>query len=268
LDLERTYYFIKQTTKMKRTRDLPEVCFTSASIEELHPSLCKYLMNPIAQSARHVEDKGYMYQKAGRDITVGGLVNTLKYRYYPHYKDNRSKRKWKSTKIKGSSSTNGKNVDSQIALACQGGKLKGKPNAMAVRLLQYFQKELGHVLQAGQVPVEIPGGWLKMTQADLLTLDPKTGKLHLWEIKTGFPVGFHVKQGVFKNIEGNVDCKKLHIWHLQLHFTKLALQAAGVEVEEANVIQIYEEKGNKEYVVKVHSPKAKGVVEWLNKVKL
>lgn len=253
---------------MKRNREeLGDVCFTSNSIEELHHSLCKYLMSPVPQSARFVEDQGYMYQKAGREITVGGLINALKYRYYPHYKDNRSRRKWKSTNIKGSSSSNGKKVDSQIALACQGEKPKGKPNAMAVRLLQYFQKELGHVLQAGQVPVEIPGGWFKMTQADLLTLDPKTGKLYLWEIKTGFPVGFHVKQGVFKNIEGNVDCKKLHIWHLQLHFTKLALQAAGVEVEEANVIQIYEDKGKKDFVVKVHSPKAKGVGEWINKIK-
>jgi hypothetical protein len=244
-----------------------EVCFTSASIEELHPSLCRYLMTPVAQSARYVDDKGYMYNKAGRDISVGGLVNALKYRYYPHYKDNRSKRKWKSTKIKGSSASKGKKVDSEIALACQG-PIKGKQNPMAARLLQYFQKELGHVLQAGQVPVELPGGWMKMTQADLLTLDPKTGKLHLWEIKTGFPVGFHVKQGKFMGIEGNVDCKKLHIWHLQLHFTKLALRAAGVEVEEANVIQIYEEKNNKEFVVKVHSPKAKGVVEWINKIKV
>lgn len=253
--------------KRDRTDVAADVCFTSASIDELHPSLCKHLLSTVAQSARFVEDQGYMYTKAGREITVGGLVNTLKYRYYPHYKDNRSKRKWKSTNIKGSSASKGKLVDSQLALACQG-PLKGKQNPMVVRLLEYFQKELGHVLQAGQVPVEIPGGWLKMTQADLLTLDPKTGKLYLWEIKTGFPVGFHVKQGTFKGIEGNVDCKKLHIWHLQLHFTKLALQAAGVSVDEANVIQIYEEKNKKDFVVKVHSPKAKGIAEWINKIQI
>ncbi len=239
---------------MKRTREVVKadrLCFNAAPNGILHPSLARHLATPFAQSARYSDSSDrYEFRKAGNLIQVGGLINTLRYRFYPNYEENRSKRKWKTVKIKGSTAAQGKKVDSQISASIVGPVKKMHP--MAARLLAYW-KEHGQTLQAGQVPVEIPG-WLKMTQADLITRDEKTGKLWLWEIKTGASVGFHHKQGNMSGTLAKVECKKLNIWHLQLHYTRLALEAAGVEIAESRVIQIHEEKGLKGFVVKVYSP--------------
>jgi hypothetical protein len=236
----------------------------------LDPALHAYLQSGVPQSARFdVAHGAYTYARGGRQITCGGLVNTLRARYYPKYKDNRSKRKWKTTKVKGSTSAQGKMVDRQIAqsiILCDpsappGGKKKKvkKLNPMTVALLDYWRATLGHVLQAAQVPVELPNGWFKLTQADLITRDPATGRLWLYEVKTGMPLGFFRRQKEQSTFSGpelataNVECTKLNIWHLQLHYTRLALLTAGVPIFDARVVQIYQEEG-KGLVLKVHEP--------------
>ena len=197
-----------------------------------------------------------MFSKAGGTIKCGGLINTLKYRYYPKYKDNRSKRNWKKVKVKGSSSSQGKAVDKQVAASITG---KAPRHPMAKALLDYWHS-IGHELQAAQVPVELTDGWMKLTQADVITKDTKTGKLWVWEVKSGQPTGLFVQQGNFLGLLSDVKCTKLHIWHLQLHYTKLALLAAGVNIEEARVIQIKENRGEG-LKIKVHEQP-----EWTKKI--
>jgi len=198
-----------------------------------------HLASVTAQSARYDRTtKSYKYELGGRTISCGGLINMLRAKYYHHYQDNRSKRA-KTCKIKGSSSSKGKCVDRQIAKTTAGKKVS-RMSPLTKGLLEYWSIN-GHVLEAAQVPVELPG-WFKMTQADVITRHMVTGQLWLWEVKTGAPVGFHVKQGKMTGgtVISDIDCTKLNIWHLQLHHTKMALEAAGVKIAHANVIQIHE----------------------------
>lgn len=228
--------------------------FTCAAIDDLHPSLAHHLHSNTIQSARFDPDQGkYEFVKFNKTISCGGLIQTMRYKYYPNYKDNRSKRKWQSVKIKGSSATQGKRVDSEVAASIEG-NLPKKPHKMTKALLAYWQSE-GHQLQAAQVPVEVilSGANIKMTQADLIARDAQ-GRLWLYEIKTGAPVGFYQKQGKFLGVLSEVDCTKQNIWHLQLLHTRLALEAAGVEIFQSRIIQIYEERGSPELQIKLHEP--------------
>ncbi len=239
---------------MRRARDANEdnLLFTSIPIDRLEPTLARHLGSVTAQSARFNEVLGqYSFTKAGGTRQCGGLVQTLKWKYYPKYEDNRSKRKWKTTKIKGSSAAQGKKVDTQVAAAVEG-RLPARVHPMTRALLDYWREE-GHQLQAAQVPVELTDGWLKLTQADLITLHTATGKLWLWEIKSGAPVGFATKQGYFTGILSKVPATKSNIWQLQLLYTRLALESAGVAISEARVIQIHETRGEEVFTIKVYS---------------
>jgi hypothetical protein len=243
---------------VKPKKEQQQQLYTSCSIDDMEPSLARHLHHPLVQGARFDKKTGkYNFIKHGRMIACGGLLRHIKRIYYKSYKDNRSRRNYKKTNVKGSNKRQGKTVDQQIARSIE--RKVQKPHPMTRALLEHF-KAKGHVLQAGQVPVEL-NGWSKMTQADLITRDKKTGKLWVWEIKTGMPVGFFVKQGCFKAAPlKDVECTKLNIWHLQLRYTVAALQASHVQVGESRVIQIYEDK-ERGLVIKEHEPP-----EWVAKV--
>jgi hypothetical protein len=239
------------------------ILFTAAPVATLHPQLAAYIASGVPQSTRLVNVQiggddsfkrrtitAYKYEKGGRTLQVGGLLSHLEATFYRHYKTNRSKRKYKTVNIKGSTDKQGKVVDQQVAAACAGAKVK---HPMAKQLLSYFTL-LGHTLQVGQLPVELPNALFKVTQADLITRDAN-GQLHCWEIKSGFPVGFYQQQEYMtgKLAPHKVPCTKLNIWHLQLWHTRNALVAAGVPIVESRIVQIYEDK-QKGLVTKVHTP--------------
>jgi len=226
--------------------------FYAVNSNSLHPQIESYIKNDSVRTAHFGEEDGrYHYEKHGQRIACGGLVDTLKYRFCPHYKDNRSKRNWRA-KVRGSSKEQGKKVDSQLLEYVHTGKPPKKMHKMTDSLLNYWLKKRNHTLQASQLPVEIEGGWNKMTQADIITRDNKTGDLYLWEVKTGFPVGGFRKQGYFKAPFSHVKCTKYNMWQLQLHYTRQALEQKGLHFKEANVIQIYEKKKEKDLIIKIH----------------
>lgn len=214
----------------------PPVLFSAAPRKGLDPRINAYLSAPLAQSARFDREKRrYTYRRNGALLATGGLIKTLEAMYYPHYRSNRSRRN-KNTQLVGSSASQGKAVDQQLAHLTEGRRVT-RLSSMTKSLIAYLAEQ-GHILQAAQVPVEMPG-WFKMTQADLITLHAATGKIWLWEVKTGVPVGFFVRQGTFRAPLNNVECTKLNIWHMQLHFTRLALMAGGMHIDEARVLQVH-----------------------------
>jgi hypothetical protein len=115
---------------------------------------------------------------------------------------------------------------------------------------------------AAQVPVRIDA-W-RMTRADVLTRDDKSGKLWMWEVKTGMAASLHDKQGTMRIIAGHVPCTKANAWQLQCEYTRRALvEQAGLPIVGARVIQIYESrKPGNEIEVKEHR-----TAPWLKKMK-
>lgn len=226
-------------------------CFTCAPVDDLHPALAQYLHSKVAQSAHYNENsRCYKFCKNGIWLTCGGLHRTLKGIYYPHYKDNRSRRKG-NVKIKGSSKKQGIRVDREVGMMVERARIK-KMHPMTQRLLEFWN-EMGEHLQASQVPVQLTLTKTKMTQADLITRDAQ-GRLILYELKTGAPVGFSVTQGTFSVKEAqHVKCTKQNIWQLQLAYTRMALQKAGIPIYESRVIQIFEKKGEG-LQVKIYTP--------------
>jgi len=224
----------------KPTEHVPGSCYTSAPIDCLHPELARHLHSAVAQSA-HYDDstKCYRFKKNGIYHTCGGVHKTLESIFYPHYKNNRSRRK-SSVKVKGSSKAQGSRVDREISGMVEG-KHPKKMHPMTHKILSYFKNNKER-LQAAQVPVELTTNAVKLTQADVITMDEK-GRLILYEIKTGAPVGFSRKQGVFQ-VAGfqDVPCTKKNIWQLQLAYTRMALVEAGIPIFKSYVLQIFDNK--------------------------
>ncbi len=228
-----------------------------------HPSIAAHIETPFVKTVTFNEEhKRFRYEQHGRPVEATGLKFLIEIKYHKHYKRNRSKRR--GTNIVGSSSKEGTRVDDQIAMWTAGQQVK-RPNKLAVRFWRYW-KENGHTVQAAQLPVQIPL-YDKVTQADVITMD-RNGKLWLWECKCGAPVGAANKQGVFENIvdvDGKtpVPCTQYMIWQLQLHFTKLALIAAGIPIAESRVLQIHAYRDTTELAVYEREPPP-----WIGQLKL
>jgi len=224
---------------MKQTH-IPGSCYTSAPIDALHTDLARHLHSPVAQSAHYDPAiRCYRFKKNGVNVSCGGVHKTLEYIFYPHYKSNRSRRK-SNVKVKGSTKAQGSRVDQEISDMVEG-KHPKKMHPMTHKILSYFVAN-GERLQAAQVPVELTTDVVKLTQADVITVDSQ-GRLILYEIKTGAPVGFLRKQGTFQ-VAGfeDVPCTKKNIWQLQLAYTRMALLQAGVPIFKSFVLQIFENK--------------------------
>lgn len=219
-----------------------------AVAKNAHRAIHDYVASPAVKSASFSDaDERYHYTHHGQHVACGGLVQTLKHRFYPHYKDNRSKRR-KGTRVRGSNKKQGKLVDAQLLQYVHVGKRSAikRCTKMTTALLDFWS-DAGHTLEAAQLPVEL-NQWNKMTQADVITR--KNDRLYLWEVKTGFPIGGFRKQAFFSAPLHKVPCTKYNIWQLQMYYTKRGLQEQGLPIKEAAVIQVYSKDGKMN--VKVH----------------
>lgn len=241
--------------------------------EDLHPSLCAYIDSGAADAIGFNEKrKTYTYKRPdGHEMFYGGLVSKLKQLYYPHYKN--SKRR-KRTQKKGSNAKLGKRIDDEIMVSYFSKKKKDtfffsflkflsckmitaskdyKPgknskiktfHKMTVRLVKELVEDRGHVLQCSQLPVKIDALG-RITQADFITLDPSTQRLHMWELKTGYTPGMFTTKGkgtfAGKHLQ-DIPCTKYGIWELQRYWTERGLREAGLDIAQSNVINIYEDR--------------------------
>lgn len=154
----------------------------SSQVPLLSPTLHAHLQSTICQSARFDKKVGaYRFIHGGRPVVCGGLLNTLKKRYYPRYKH--SKRR-KATRAKGSSKKVGSRVDQEIADVIDG-RAKKILHPYTQAILKYLQKDNHHILLAAQVPTKIRNE-LKMTQGDFMTHCVTSGKTFLYELKCGW----------------------------------------------------------------------------------
>ena len=234
--------------------------YSCASIDILDPQLARYLHSQVPQTAHFNEETHcFHYTKDQRAVQCGGIHTLLKQVFYPHYQSNRSQRDHARVNVVGSNAAQGQRIDAELDLAVEGKKpTKGKWHRMTLALLEYW-KARGHTLQATQVPVELANGWARMTKADVITRCEADGKLWLWEIKTGYPVGFYREQKKFAAAPfKDVACTQQNIWFLQLHYTHQALHtSAGLRIEGgARILQVYAKTGVKQLFVEERVPPA------------
>lgn len=216
-----------------------ELLYYSVAEDQLEESLKQHLHSIVCQSARFDKISGkYMFTSStGIKYKCGGLTRMLKRHFYAGYRESRS-RTHGIRLVKASSKRQGKTIHAQIARSLE--KKVTKPNPLTKAVLAYL-KGIGHKMQAAEVPTELVG-WKKLTQADLITKDI-WGNLFVWEVKTGMPISLTRPQGHFNGLP-HVPATKLNTWHLQLAFTRRALELAGVKIKESRILHVYDHKKN------------------------
>ena len=227
---------------------------------KLHESIRAYIDSSVADSIGFDEkNKCYTVKRVdGYQMKYGGLLSKLRSLFYPYYKNSRRSHK---TQKKGSNSKLGMRIDDEIRMVTASKRYdqrKGKGriqsfHKMTMRILKEVITERGHVLQCAQLPVMI-NALDRITQVDFITLNQKTGRLHMWELKTGFTPGMYTTRGkghFSSSFLEDIQCTKYGIWELQRYWTARALTEVGIDIAESNVINIYEDTKKKKYVVKV-----------------
>jgi len=225
----------------------------------LHPSLCAYIESGAADAIGFDKKrKTYNFKRPdGHTMLYGGLVSKLKQLYYPRYKH--TKRRTQTQK-KGSNAELGTRIDNEIMMVTASkeyppGKRKKikRFHKMTARIIKEVVEERGHVLQCSQLPVKVEP-LSRITQVDFITLDPATGRLHMWELKTGYTPGMYTTKGkgTFQGKQlAGIQCTKYGIWELQRYWTERALREAGIDVAQSNVINIYEDTKKGHLVCKI-----------------
>lgn len=237
---------------MKRSRDKDSETLTA------------YLQSPFVRSACYATDtQCFTYQdEQGVPRQAAGLLSFLRATYYPHYVEGAvplSGKAWKHGKP--SSVEQGIRVDNDMEALVRGGRADGL-HPLSAALLAHWQAK-GHSVVAAQVPVRIDAH--RMTRADVITRHDLTGKLWLWEVKTGMSASLRDKQGTMRAIPGaEIPCNKANCWQLQCEYTRRALvEQAGLPIAGARVIQVYEgRKRGAAIEVKEHR-----TAPWLKQVK-
>lgn len=236
----------------------------------VHQSILDHVQTEFAKTAMF--DKGeekYKYTENGMAKCVAGLKTHISQTFHPFYKESDKKRAY-TTQIRGSSSKEGQRVDRELKLLTSQSKEKnkkhGKLSPKTLAIWNYW-KELKHVVQGSQIPIRIHGNTC-MTQVDVITKAPD-GKLWLWEIKCGCPIGLHrqVKKMCLQNVvnlDGKpIKCTKKAMWQLQVYYCYLSLKAAGIPIAEYRILQVFTRKKQKAIQFKEHLP-----APWLKNIKI
>jgi hypothetical protein len=230
----------RPTKKKKVNRDNVPGGLVYKTPSVVHPHLLHYLASEIPRTARlNPDNSKYEYMKEQTRRSCGGLHRTLKKIFFPNYREIKAYKK-KPNGAQASSIKEGIKVDLDLCVRVEGGK-SPRESPLARLLYEFITVNLGHTLQAAQVPVELTQ-WKKMTKCDVISMD-SNGHLWLWEVKCGYPSNLNTARGNFTaDPFKHVPCTKLNMWHLQVFYTGEAFIKAGVPIYRYNVLQVYKEK--------------------------
>lgn len=210
----------------------------------MHPALERYRATEFCtQAAFDEQRKAYVAPYGGRLVVHCGLLDKVRNRHYLNYRRGKEQNSRKGrTNIKGSSRDLGMRVDRELVAFVAQKKNQPLRHPLTAALLRYWFS-LNHRLVAAQLPVRVQSFVCCMTQADILTMDPN-GRLWLWEVKTGAPIGFYLKDKPLQGVRGAaVPCTGLAVWQLQLAYTRRALiESAQLPIAEARIIQVHEQR--------------------------
>jgi len=223
-------------------------------------TLDEYLQSEFARTAHFDEQaQRFVYSEQGVRREASGLLGFLRATYYPHYVDGKPYRGHRR-KGRASNALQGIRVDTDLEALVRQGHAEGL-HPMSAALLAHWQSK-GHSIVAAQVPVRIDA--YRMTRADVITCETRSGKLYCWEVKTGMAGGLHTKQDYMRSTLRDVPCTRANQWHLQSEYTRHALVThAALPIAAGRIIQVYEKHKTNELVVKEHRHPA-----WLKQIKL
>lgn len=211
---------------------------------EMHPALAQYTATEFfARATFDVQRETYVAPYQGRMVVHCGLIAKVRARHYLNYRSGKERKSRRGrTNIKGSSCNLGMRVDRELVAFVAQKKNQPLRHPLTAALLRYWFG-CGHRLVAAQLPVRVKSFACCMTQADIITMD-SVGRLWLWEVKTGAPIGFFRKDAPLQNVRGEpVPCTGLAVWQLQLAYTRRALiDSAMLPIAEARIIQVHEQR--------------------------
>jgi hypothetical protein len=231
------------------------------NIDALDERVKDYLKKPLIQSFslyKIGKSTEYKYKRHGCVSTCYGLLAKIRQVYHPDFSpyDTASQRSTYTRSLlrRGSTRKEGERIDREIGEWTRrgGGAPDKKWHALTQKLVNTLLIQ-GHVPQASQVPVFFPQ-WDaplgRATCADLITKNPATGTLCMWEIKTGMPVEQRAKNSFFKHVTHAetgkpIPCTTKDMWQFQLHFTQKGLEQGGLPVDESRIIMVCKAKNNK-----------------------
>lgn len=168
----------------------------------------------------------------------------------------------KVTKIVGkprrlpSSKGDGSRADRELERAIAAGAFPpqgGKEGAYARAVWNHWVS-LGHTPVLSQLPVVMTRANL-CTAGDYFTVCDEDGSLHLWELKTGWPVS-DPKQppGKMSAPLETVDNTAVNRWQVQVELTRMAYEREmGMKIDGAHVIHAWQEReeGYHQYTTRV-----------------
>lgn len=207
----------------------------------------EYLNKDLKQYLDRYEIRHTSYDKEKRKFKMsfqngqveycGGVHNFIKKEHIPASARKIKQRRYKTAK-RGSSAFIGSKVDDDVMVYVKAnGKRETRENMYTKALLDFLEK-FKYPIQAAQVPVQLPAVG-KITTADLITLDPKGKHLVLFEVKTGYPV---LQRGKYMFPPLNdVNAHRQNEAHLQVLYTRIGFNFAGLPIKEHYVLRVYQE---------------------------
>lgn len=205
--------------------------FAVVTPKNLNPHLKDYLEKP---EIKQISFDGEKFWKG--NVQGKGLLGCLKKVYYPNFTYKKKKSTRKRIR-KGSNCTEGIKVGDQLCDYIKSGYDKRKLKlGHSKALVAFWENQLGHTLQGGEIPTSISKFQNCFTKADIITED-KDKNLFMWEVKCGANAG--KRQGEFYFKQQKVPSTRKNHWELQRYYTTEGLLENGLPLVGSQVINVY-----------------------------
>lgn len=267
----------KTKSKKKRQKTGPIKCpVWVKSPNASHPELDKVLERPFLSAIFfNPAHKSFGYPVPGRDKphVLGGLHNRLRTKFFgkrdlPKVQNlvsvfgfdllySKQDRKWKGKPLQlPSSKGDGSKADKQLEAAIAKGAFPDASSSDYARSVWEHWASIGHVPILSQLPVVLTKANV-CTAGDYFTRCEADGTLHLWELKTGWPLPLVSEKEASHWFSAPLDGVKdtpQNRWQLQVEMTRIAYEREmGMKIDACHVIHAWLERrlGYDVYATKV-----------------
>lgn len=225
-----------------------------------HPELERVIARPFISTVffnPQTESFGFPVpdREDGEPHILGGLHARMKSKFFKKIELP------KVTKIVGkprrlpSSKGEGSRADKSLERAIKEGAFPDNASPYGRAVWDHWT-EMGHVPVMAQLPVVMTRANL-CTAGDYFTVSTEDGSLHLWELKTGWPLPAAAAPGQPGTMSAPlslVENTAVNRWQVQVELTRMAYEREmGMKIDAAHVIHAWQEReeGRHEYTTRV-----------------